>query len=75
MLITSSAKVIAEQRPVDAVTTDVPGLSLKIEATMNAKCERCWHRRADVNAHLEYPGLCGRCVENVSGDGEEREYA
>ncbi len=74
VLITSYAKVIAEQ-PVDAVLTDVPGLSLKIAATSYAKCERCWHRREDVGANKEYPGLCGRCVINVAGTGEEREYA
>ena len=76
VLITSFAKVIAEHAgPVDTVATDVPGLSLKIEATAHAKCERCWHRRLDVNATAAYPGLCGRCVENVSGKGEERNYA
>lgn len=76
VLIASSAKVIAEHAgPVDTVATDVPGLSLKIEATTNPKCERCWHRRADVDINKDYPGLCGRCVENVAGSGEERDYA
>lgn len=76
ILITSSAKVIAEHAgPVDTVVTDVPGLSLIIEPTLYAKCDRCWHRRADVDANKEYPGLCGRCVENVAGAGEVREFA
>lgn len=76
VLITSFAKVIAEHAgPVDPIVTEVAGLSLKIDATTHAKCERCWHRREDVNANAEYPGLCGRCVINVAGIGEEREYA
>lgn len=76
VLITSYAKVIAEHSgPVDVVMTEVPGLSLKIEPTKQPKCERCWHRRSDLNANKEYPGLCGRCVENVAGPGEERYYA
>ena len=76
VLITSYAKVIAEHAgPVNPVITEVPGLGLKIEATTHEKCERCWHRREDVNANKDYPGLCGRCVVNVSGEGEEREYA
>lgn len=76
VLITSAAKVIAEHAgPVDPVVTDVPGLALRIEATQYAKCERCWHRCSDVNAYPDYPGLCGRCVENVTGAGEERNYA
>ena len=76
VLITSFAKVIAEHAgPVDAIVTEVPGLSLKIEATGNPKCERCWHRREDVGADAKYAGLCGRCVINVAGSGEESEYA
>ncbi|MBX3709747.1 MAG: isoleucine--tRNA ligase [Gammaproteobacteria bacterium] len=76
VLITSLAEVMEEHAsPVDSVVTEVPGLSLKIKATMNPKCERCWHRRADVDANKDYPGLCARCVENVAGAGEKREYA
>lgn len=76
VLITSYAKVIAEHAgPVDAIATEVSGLTLKIAATTHAKCERCWHRREDVSANKDYPGLCGRCVMNVAGAGEEREYA
>lgn len=76
VLITSYANVVAEHNgPVDAVVTDVPGLSLKVQPTTNPKCERCWHRRNDVGTNQEYPGLCQRCVENVAGPGEIRNYA
>ena len=40
-----------------------------------AKCERCWHVRADVGANPDHPGLCGRCVSNLFGDGEVRTCA
>jgi isoleucyl-tRNA synthetase len=76
ILITSSATVLpttAEQ--VEAVATDIPGLTLHIQATEHAKCERCWHRRADVGASVAHPGICGRCVENIFGHGEVRSYA
>lgn len=76
VLITSYATVIADQNaPLDAVVTDVPGLRLKIKATIHPKCERCWQRREDVDSNKDYPGLCSRCVENVAGKGEVREYA
>jgi isoleucyl-tRNA synthetase len=76
VLITSFAKVIPEHAgPVDAVVTEVPGLALKIEPTTDQKCERCWHRREDVGVDEAYPGLCGRCVLNVGGEGEVREFA
>lgn len=77
VLITSSAQVYpaTEQSGLDAMETTIPGLKLKIRASENVKCERCWHRRADVNVDPEYPGICGRCVENVAGPGEIRHYA
>ena len=41
----------------------------------HAKCERCWHVREDVGANAEHPGLCGRCVSNLHGEGEARACA
>ncbi|MBL8418220.1 MAG: class I tRNA ligase family protein, partial [Dechloromonas sp.] len=41
----------------------------------HAKCERCWHVRDDVGANAEHPGLCGRCVSNLHGEGEVRTCA
>jgi len=41
----------------------------------HAKCERCWHVRADVGTHPDHPGLCGRCIDNLFGAGEERAFA
>jgi isoleucyl-tRNA synthetase len=43
--------------------------------SQHPKCIRCWHHRADVGSHAEHPQLCGRCVENVEGEGERRGYA
>ena len=40
-----------------------------------AKCTRCWHLRADVGSHTAHPELCGRCIENIEGKGEERHFA
>lgn len=76
VLLTSKAEVIAEHAgPLDTIVTDVPGLAVKIQATKEAKCERCWHRRADVGSDANYPGICQRCVENIAGEGEVRLYA
>lgn len=41
----------------------------------HAKCERCWHYRADVGSDANHPTLCGRCVSNLFGSGEVRKYA
>ncbi|MDF7675621.1 isoleucine--tRNA ligase [Neisseriaceae bacterium ESL0693] len=39
------------------------------------KCERCWHYTNDVGSHAAHPGLCGRCADNLDGQGEVRHFA
>jgi len=46
-----------------------------VNPSEHAKCERCWHWRADVNTSAKHPGLCGRCIDNLDGVGETRAYA
>ncbi|MFN2309892.1 MAG: class I tRNA ligase family protein, partial [Gammaproteobacteria bacterium] len=50
-------------------------LWVTVAPSEHAKCVRCWHHRADVGTHSEHPQLCGRCIENVVGSGEQRRYA
>jgi len=54
-----------------------PGEALAVTVTPSphAKCERCWHWRADVGADRAHPTLCGRCVANLFGAGEPRRFA
>ncbi|NBW90225.1 MAG: isoleucine--tRNA ligase, partial [Gammaproteobacteria bacterium] len=66
-LITSAATLIAD--PALTATT------IKVTPTTAPKCVRCWHRLPDVGTHAEHPELCGRCVSNVEGAGEERRHA
>ena len=73
--ITSEAKVFNDsERPDSAVASDLDGLWIRSFASEHAKCVRCWHHREDVGADAEHPELCGRCVENVAGDGESRKF-
>ena len=65
VLITSAARV---ERAVGETRLDAM-------ASPHAKCERCWHYRADVDADPQHPGLCGRCLSNLYGDGEVRTHA
>jgi isoleucyl-tRNA synthetase len=39
-----------------------------------AKCVRCWHYRADVGVDPRHPEICGRCVSNIDGPGENRSW-
>jgi isoleucyl-tRNA synthetase len=79
VLITSTAEVRGEaERPADAAAlplNDGSTLYVHVAASEHGKCVRCWHRREDVGQHAEHPELCGRCVENVAGAGEQREHA
>ncbi len=54
-----------------------PGSELNVEVSPSAhqKCERCWHYRADVGGNAAHPSICGRCISNLYGDGEQRVYA
>jgi isoleucyl-tRNA synthetase len=46
-------------------------LRVEVAPSAHAKCERCWHYRAEVNE----AGLCGRCRSNLDGPGEPRTHA
>ena len=76
VLITSAAEVApVEQAPADAVVSEESGLKLKIVKSLQPKCGRCWHFRADVGSNAAHPELCARCVSNIEGQGEVREHA
>jgi isoleucyl-tRNA synthetase len=50
-------------------------LQAAVTPSSHAKCDRCWHYRADVGINPEHPSLCGRCDSNLHGAGEERHKA
>ena len=74
VLICSKADVAAGSAE-NAVATEVEGLSVAITKSEAVKCARCWHHRDDVGAHEGHEEICGRCVENVAGEGESRAFA
>ncbi|MDO5653466.1 MAG: isoleucine--tRNA ligase [Brachymonas sp.] len=55
--------------------TQADALAIAVQASDAEKCERCWHYRDDVGADAEHPTLCSRCVSNLYGAGEAREFA
>jgi isoleucyl-tRNA synthetase len=64
VLITSAARV-----------TRGDTLSIVVTPSTHAKCDRCWHWRAEVGRDPAYATLCGRCVANLFGAGEPRTFA
>jgi isoleucyl-tRNA synthetase len=75
VLIVSAATVRPLSEGADAAVTEVAGLRVSVQASSHLKCSRCWHYRADVGSHADHPEICARCVDNISGNGEQRQYA
>lgn len=76
IFITSYAEVkpLAD-KPEQAKATDNAQLFITVTASEHEKCIRCWHHRHDVGESETHPELCGRCVENIEGSGEQRLFA
>jgi len=80
VFITSYANIelVTDAPPGTSVHTTLPGndeIWVSVTKADEGKCTRCWHLREDVGSHSQHPELCGRCVENVDGNGEERNFA
>lgn len=75
VLMTSSAELKPMTEAPQLDDSGIEGLLVAIARTDAQKCDRCWHHREDVGANNSHPNACLRCVENIEGEGEVREYA
>lgn len=78
VLITSEARILSWEARGDADVvelSDGSSIGISVKNAVGDKCERCWHVRTDVGADANHPTICGRCVENVDGAGETRNFA
>ncbi len=76
VLLTSQADVKPlSAAPESAVNSELDGLRIGFGKAEGSKCPRCWHYATDIGQDSEHPELCGRCVTNVAGNGEERKFA
>ncbi|WP_305856303.1 isoleucine--tRNA ligase [Balneatrix alpica] len=73
--LTSEARVLPLAQAQGVPPSEMDGLLISVQPSAHAKCGRCWHHREDVGSHAEHPDLCGRCVTNLSGAGEQRRFA
>lgn len=76
VLLVSGARVHVGEAPLEAIKIDRDGLRYGVVAAVSdaAKCARCWQRRDDVGSDPDHPEICGRCIENVEGEGEVRRW-
>ncbi|MCT8233992.1 isoleucine--tRNA ligase [Proteus mirabilis] len=76
VLLTSQATVAdIHDAPENALASDMAGLKIVLSKAQGEKCPRCWHYATDIGQVAEHADLCGRCVTNVAGNGEERKFA
>ena len=76
VLITSEAEVkgIAE-KTASAVSLGDNSIFVDVLVADGEKCARCWHHKPEVGSDPKHPELCNRCIENIDGEGEVRQYA
>ncbi len=78
VLITSGAQILPlSDKPDNAQECQLEEGVVYIVADVASgeKCVRCWHKRESVGKNKTHPELCGRCIENIEGQGEVRIYA
>ena len=73
--ITSKADLLPMSAANGLSESTLAGLRLDLSKSTATKCVRCWHFMDDVGSNAAYPGVCGRCVSNITGKGEVRTYA
>lgn len=74
VLITSQV-VVKPLSKADVAESELTGLAIKVERADGEKCPRCWHFSTDIGSNKEHSHICGRCIENVEGNGEQRQFA
>lgn len=76
ILLTSSAVVAdyfaASSNAVQCV--GIKGLKIALAKANGKKCQRCWHYKTNLGEHADYPDICSRCVSNIAGPGETRQF-
>ncbi len=75
VFITSAARLHALADKPETAVEVMDGVFVDVSASEHKKCTRCWHHREEVGSYAKHPELCGRCIENVDGEGEQRHYA
>jgi isoleucyl-tRNA synthetase len=76
VLITSQAEVAdIDARTDDSQLSEDGTFAVQVSSAPGTKCTRCWHITEDVGSDPKHPELCTRCIENVDGSGEARQYA
>jgi len=62
IFIVSKASLVDGERFSDAYeSSEIEGLSVKVEIAEGDKCERCWMHEPSVGRNSDHPAICDRC--------------
>ena len=76
VFITSNVKIANfAERTDSAFSSQELEMAVQVVASGAEKCTRCWHRLDSVGIDTNHPELCNRCVDNISGQEEQRKFA
>ena len=75
VFITSEARVNELSNKPSDVKEISSSIAIKVYKSHHQKCVRCWHHRPEIGHNKMHNDLCDRCIENVSGKGENRTFA
>ncbi len=77
VLLTSAAYVAPFcDAPKDVQSSELlKGLKIVVSTAEGTKCSRCWHYTTDIGLDRAHRNICSRCIRNVIGNGERRNYA
>jgi isoleucyl-tRNA synthetase len=69
LLIVSHATLVKGDPPAGSVaSSEVEGLSVRVQPAAGRKCERCWIHEDSVGESPEHPTICGRCRTALGAD-------
>jgi isoleucyl-tRNA synthetase len=74
VFITSYAEIKKIEEAPKGLEESMEGLKILAETCPFKRCERSWHRRADVGSNPKHPDLDSRSILNVYGNGELRQF-
>ncbi len=70
LFIVSSVVLLPSEEMMEGIESDEwKGLRVKVEASGDPRCERCWVHDASVGSYLEHPKVCFRCVQSLQEAG------
>ncbi|CEN32341.1 Isoleucine--tRNA ligase [Candidatus Westeberhardia cardiocondylae] len=77
-LLTSSAKIKnfhEDYTEKATICKNIEGLKIFLTKSKKIKCPRCWHYKIDDKKENDRnKNICGRCINNIYGEGEKRKF-